>query len=66
MSKAYVETTVLTNVLLKPGSKQETEAKLALSRYDETLLPVYSIKEWKRDRSTTIPTFTTNSCRPNR
>jgi len=47
MSKAYVETTVLTNALLKPASKKETEAKLALGRYEETLLPVYSIKELK-------------------
>src|SRR5437016_715638 len=47
MSKAYVETTILTNVLLKPGSTKEAAAKLALGRYDETLLPVYSIKEWK-------------------
>lgn len=45
--KAYVETTVLTNVLLKPGSEKEAEAKSALSRYEETLLPVYSIKEFK-------------------
>jgi hypothetical protein len=47
MSKAYVETTVLANVLLKPGSEKETAAKSALGRYEETLLPVYSIKELK-------------------
>jgi hypothetical protein len=47
MSKAYVETTILTNVLLKPGSNKQAAANLALNRYDETLLPVYSIKEWK-------------------
>jgi hypothetical protein len=47
MSKAYVETTILTNVLLKPGSDKAAAAKSALNRYDETLLPVYSIKEWK-------------------
>jgi hypothetical protein len=47
MSKAYVETTVLTNVLLKPGSVKEAAARSALARYDETLLPVYSIKELK-------------------
>lgn len=46
-SKAYIETTVLTDVLIKPGSKQESRAKTGLSRYAETLLPVYSIKEWK-------------------
>src|SRR5260370_3445150 len=47
MSKAYVETTILTNVLLKPGSDKQAAANSALNRYDETLLPVYSIKEWK-------------------
>ncbi len=47
MSKAYVETTILTNVLLKPGSEKESSAKRALARYDSTILPVYSIKEWK-------------------
>jgi hypothetical protein len=47
MSKAYVETTILTNLLLKPGSEKESRAKLALARYDSTILPVYSIKEWK-------------------
>jgi hypothetical protein len=47
MSKAYVETTILTNVLLKPNSRKQTAAISALNRYDETLLPVYSIKEWK-------------------
>jgi hypothetical protein len=46
-SKAYVETTVLTDALLKPGSKKEATAKAALNRYSETLLPVYSIKELK-------------------
>jgi hypothetical protein len=48
MNKAYVDTTVLTDVLVKPGSKKEATAKAALSRYAETLLPVYSIKEWKK------------------
>lgn len=47
MSKAYVETTILTNILLKPGSKKEVAAKAALSRFETTLLPVYAIKEWK-------------------
>ncbi len=47
MNKAYVETTVLTNVLVKPSSAKEAVAKAALSRYEETLLPVYSIKEFK-------------------
>jgi len=48
MANAYVETTVLTNVLLKPGTKKQQQAKQALTQYDSTLLPVYSIKEWKR------------------
>jgi hypothetical protein len=48
MNKAYVETTILTNVLLKPGSGKEKAARSALSRYAETLLPVYSIKELKK------------------
>jgi len=47
MNRAYVETTILTNVLLKPDSKKQAAARSALSRYEETLLPVYSIKEWK-------------------
>ncbi len=47
MNKAYVETMVLTNVLLKPASGKEAAAKSALGRYAETLLPVYSIKELK-------------------
>lgn len=47
MRKAYVETTILTNALLKPASVKQADANAALKRYDETLLPVYSIKEWK-------------------
>jgi hypothetical protein len=47
MSKAYIETTILTNALIKPGSKKEIKAKAALLRFDQTFLPVYSIKEWK-------------------
>ena len=47
MSDAYVETTVLTDILLKPGSPKQQRAKSALTRYENTLLPVYSIKEWK-------------------
>jgi hypothetical protein len=48
MNDAYLETTILTNILLKPGSKKQAEAKSALAQYKETLLPVYSIKEWKK------------------
>jgi hypothetical protein len=47
MSDAYVETTVLTDILLKPGTPKQARAKAALARYQNTLLPVYSIKEWK-------------------
>ena len=47
MSKAYLETAILTNILLKHGSALQASAKSALKRYDRTLLPVYAIKEWK-------------------
>lgn len=46
MTKAYVETTVLTDALLKPGPRSNS-AKSALRRYEASLLPVYSIKEFK-------------------
>jgi hypothetical protein len=47
MTKAYVETTVLANALLKPGHKSHKLAHAALRNYDETELPVYAIKEFK-------------------
>jgi hypothetical protein len=47
MSDAYIETTVLTDILLKPESPKHQRATAALKRYENTLLPVYSIKEWK-------------------
>lgn len=47
MSDAYVETTVLTDLLLKPNTGKERRAAAALARYENSLLPVYSIKEWK-------------------
>ncbi len=47
MSDAYVETTILTDILLKPKTLKQKRAKAALTRYANTLLPVYSIKEWK-------------------
>jgi hypothetical protein len=47
MSDAYVETTVLTDILLKPRTRKQERATAALQRYRNTLLPVYSIKEWK-------------------
>lgn len=44
--KAFVETTVLTNALLKARAER-TNARAALRRYDETLVPVYAFKELK-------------------
>jgi hypothetical protein len=47
MAKAFVETTILTDILLKPNSKPGKLAKAALNRYDETQLPLYAVKEFK-------------------
>jgi hypothetical protein len=44
--RAFVDTTVLTDVLLKPG-KPRDRAKAALDSFIETLLPVYAIKEFQ-------------------
>jgi len=46
MSNAFVDTTVLTDALLKSGPKADA-ARSALTRYETTLLPVYAIKEFK-------------------
>lgn len=46
MAKAYVETTVLTDALLKPGMRAAA-ARSAIKEFDESYLPVYSIKEMK-------------------
>lgn len=46
MAIAYVDTTVLTDILLKVGTLCEA-AKTAVGRYTETQLPVYAIKEFK-------------------
>jgi hypothetical protein len=46
MSKAYVDTTILTDVLLNVG-QQRSAAQRALKKYTETSLPVYAIKEFK-------------------
>src|SRR5438876_249787 len=43
--KAFLDTSVLADVLLK--STKGARAKEALSRFAETLLPVYAIKEFK-------------------
>jgi hypothetical protein len=45
-SKAYVDTTVLTDALLKQGP-QGAVARGALKTYSETILPVYAIREFK-------------------
>jgi len=47
MTDAYVETTILADILLKPKSSKQERALAALYRYERTMLPVYSIKEWK-------------------
>jgi hypothetical protein len=46
VAKAYVETTVLTDALLKPGAPA-IAARSAIGKFDESQLPVYSIKEMK-------------------
>lgn len=46
MPKAYVDTTILVNVLLKRGAVQQT-CIAALKRYDSTELPTYALKEMK-------------------
>jgi len=46
ISKAYVDTTVLTDALLKKYSRAE-KAKAALRRFEVTELPQYAIKEFK-------------------
>lgn len=47
MSKALLDTTVLTDILLKPD-KEGVAAQAAVRRYTETLLPQYAIKEFKQ------------------
>lgn len=44
--KAFVDTTILTDILLKPSEKGKI-AKESLAKFKETLLPVYAIKEFK-------------------
>src|SRR5258708_15404625 len=46
MAKAFVETTILADSLLKKG-EPGTAAREALRRYDVTELPAYAIKELK-------------------
>lgn len=47
MSKAFLDTTILTDVLLKPGSPAASAARDALARFDSTQIPTYAIKEFK-------------------
>lgn len=51
-SKAFVDTTILAEVLLKTGPSHEAAEK-ALRLYAQTLLPVFAIKEWKRGQLNT-------------
>jgi hypothetical protein len=46
MTNAFVETTILVDVLLKEGQRRKN-AETALLAFDRTLLPVYAIKELK-------------------
>lgn len=46
MPKAFLDTTILTDVLLKPGQASEV-ARRALGRFQSSQLPVYAIKEFK-------------------
>ncbi len=46
MNKAFVDTTVLTDALLKPGTRANSARSLIRS-FHESLLPVYAIKEFK-------------------
>jgi hypothetical protein len=44
--RGFVDTTVLTDILLKAGEPRD-RAKAALASFSETLLPVYAIKEFQ-------------------
>jgi predicted nucleic acid-binding protein len=44
--RAFVDTSVLTDALLKPGEPRK-RANAALARFTATLLPVYAIKEFQ-------------------
>jgi hypothetical protein len=46
VAKAYVETTVLADALLKPGARAKS-AITAIKTFEESQLPVYAIKEMK-------------------
>jgi hypothetical protein len=46
MSKAYVDTTILVDALLKPG-RDSKSARAAIRRYEVSEMPVFAIKEFK-------------------
>jgi len=46
MTKAVLDTTILTNILLKPQAEGKV-ARQALRNYGQTLLPQYAVKEFK-------------------
>lgn len=46
LSKAYIDTTVLTDALLKQNAQGDA-ARSKLNTYNERLLPIYAIKEFK-------------------
>lgn len=46
MNKVFADTTILTDILLKPGPAR-ISAKSALNKFQSSLLPAYAIKEFK-------------------
>jgi hypothetical protein len=44
---AYLETTILADALLKPGTKLQSDATEALNRFSTRELPHYALKEFK-------------------
>jgi hypothetical protein len=48
LAKAYVDTTILADILLKAGQPKGDQALAALQAFEITQLPVYAIKEFKR------------------
>jgi hypothetical protein len=46
VNRAFVETTILADALLKPGPRS-AGAKTAIRSFDESLLPTYAIKEFE-------------------
>jgi len=48
LPKAYIDTTILADILLKAGQPRGEQALAALRTFEITQLPVYAIKEFKR------------------